>query len=65
VLCVKAEDRADKECAHAYLLKNFQLKVPQQVCQLVVTAIRESKTKFNTPLHYRDLEDKYTAKHAK
>ncbi len=63
MLCVKAEDKADKECARAYLLKNFQLKVPLQVCRLIVTASCVRETKFNMPKHYRGLKDKYAAKH--
>ena len=59
---VDPEDKDDESRARSFLLENYQLITPLQVCKLVVAANRISETKFNTPAHYADLEAKRAAK---
>jgi hypothetical protein len=55
---VQPKDKKDEVSARAYLLEHYQLVTPLRVCRLVVSANRVSETKFNTPVHFAELEVK-------
>jgi len=58
VLRVQEEDKKDEETAREFMLTHYSLQTPLSARRVCISANRVSETRFNTPWHYKDLEEK-------